>query len=193
MADSIRAFFALQPDDDALDFLTNRIQLFRAHGWERFGRFLPLDTLHLTLRFFPGASPETLERLEAGAATICRASGPVDYEIGPCQLFPRVARARIVAATVKPSAGLKELARRLEELSVECGFAPEKRIFKPHITLARLKNGMKRPNLPSRPGAIPQRAAALFLMRSDLHPEGAVHTELARFALGDDEEEDEDF
>lgn len=179
-----RFFLALRPDDDGLDFLTNRIQHFRGSGWERFGRFIPTDDLHLTLRFLGELEDEKLEQIQQGAAEISERTGTVNYEINRAVLFPRVSRARIIATKVVASPELKALARELEQLATDSGLEPETRLFRPHITIARLKHGQKRPNLPSRPGAISQKAEELLLMESRTGENGTYfYSEFAAFPL----------
>ncbi len=181
---SVRVFFALIPSENALEFLHHRVRAFRAAGWERLGRFVPLHQLHLTLRFL-GEIPESTTGLLAGrAAELAAECAPVTYEIGPACLFPRVSRARIVAAPVQPSAELKALVKSLESLATDAGLEPETRVFKPHYTLARLKNAMRRPNLPNRPGTFLETATALHFIESTLGPEGAIYTSRGEFALG---------
>ncbi len=185
MAQSLRSFFALRPDEEGLDFLSNRIQLFRGVGWERFGRFIPSDDLHLTLRFLGNLEEDVAEKIRAGAAEIAKQTHPFPFEIDRCILFPRVSRARIIAAKVSPSPELKQLARDLEELAVSCGLEPEERPFRPHITLARLKQANKRPNLPSRPGTKGQVAETFSLLESGNGPEDTVsYAETESYTLG---------
>ncbi len=186
MAKRARCFFAIRPDDGGLDFLTDRIQLFRARGWERFGRFIPAEDIHLTLRFLGEVEPGALEDLTAGAREIAGHASPARYEIGRCVLFPRVSRARIIAARITPSDELKQLQAKLEQLAVDCGLEQETRVFRPHITIARLKKGLKRPNLPSRPGTIGQRVESFRLLESRFgEAETVAYREGELFSLGE--------
>jgi 2'-5' RNA ligase len=47
---------------------------------------------------------------------------------------------RVLYAAVEPSAPLEALARAHDRAARQAGLAPEKRAFKPHVTLARLRN-----------------------------------------------------
>ncbi len=184
MGKRIRAFFALKPDEDGIDFLTNRIQLFRGRGLEHYGRFIQSEDLHLTMRFLGECEEEVLTQVRGQAAEIAQGLEPVSYEIERCIYFPRVARARVIAAEVNASEELKQLARRLEHMAVELGFKPERWSFKPHITIARLRQGLKRPNLPNRPGAIDQVARELLLLESLGTELGAEYGLIESFPLG---------
>jgi 2'-5' RNA ligase len=65
-------------------------------------------------------------------------------------------------------------------------YRPEKRPFWPHVTLARVKRGLRRvPPLPASPGppADAFEARDLTLYRSTLRPQGAIYEPLARTTL----------
>lgn len=181
MAKPVRYFFALVPGESGIHFLRERIDLFRGRGWEKFGHFVQLEDLHLTLRFLGEIPEETSIALQAGATEIARRTAPFSYGMGPCHLFPRVSRARVIAARVDPGEVLPKLVRNLEELCVRNGLPGEDRIFRPHLTLARLRNQMKRPNLPSRAGETIQRATHFRLLRTNLGSGPEDYEEVARF------------
>jgi 2'-5' RNA ligase len=68
---------------------------------------------------------------------------------------------------------------------LRAGFSPEERAFRPHLTLGRVRD-RAHPELAAA-GALaaePFRVAEVVLFRSDLHPDGAVHTPLERMPLG---------
>lgn len=183
MAQPVRYFFALVPDETGIDFLLERINLYRGRGWERLGRFVALGDLHLTLRFLGEISEETSANLQSGATAIASRTGPFSYTIGPGLLFPRVSRARVVAAKVIPGQDLQLLVRQLETLCVESGLPGDDRLFRPHITLARLRNQMKRPNLPGRTGEILQHATHFRLLRTNQGSGSEAYEEVTRFPL----------
>jgi len=193
MAKKRRVFFALKPDDEGIDFLTNRIQLYRGRGFERFGRFIQSEDLHLTIRFIGEVEPEVLDTFIERAAVIAQGSQAIHYKIDRCVYFPRVSRARVIAAQVIGTPELKALAQQMEALAVELGCEPEKWGFKPHITIARLKKGMNRPNLPNRPGAVEQKATEMLLLESTMSDMGAEYEVIQTFSLGDASGSDDDF
>jgi len=159
------------------------MELLRARGWERYARFVESADLHLTLRFLGEISEETMDVLRENALELAARTEPVSYEIGRPALFPRVSRARVIAARVTPSGELRALVRELEALSQRAGLEAETRLFRPHITLARLRRGTIRPHLPSRPGTVPQQASSLSLLRTHLGDSSAAYEEVSRFPL----------
>lgn len=183
MSKPLRSFFALVPDEAGIAFLLERMGLFRSRGWEKFGRFVAPGDIHLTLRFLGEIDEPTSLQLQAGAAEVARQTAPFTYTIERSVLFPRVSRARIIAAKVQPNEALQGLARALEQVCVKAGLPPEERLFRPHLTLARLRNQMKRPNLPGKTGSILQHPPGLFLLRTSQGSTADAYEEVARFSF----------
>jgi 2'-5' RNA ligase len=71
----------------------------------------------------------------------------------------------------------------------DLGFEPEDRKFSPHLTVARVKFLRKKDDWQQWIGAIADRelggfeAGRVSLMKSELHPTGAVYTEIANVQL----------
>jgi 2'-5' RNA ligase len=64
-----------------------------------------------------------------------------------------------------------------ERVAVAAGFLAEPRPFRPHLTLARWRDRVRRPDLPDVDlGAA--RVDRLILYRSDIHPSGSAYTAL---------------
>jgi 2'-5' RNA ligase len=173
-----RLFFALVPDEPCLRFLESQQANLKRCGWERYCRFSPREALHLTVRFLGAVGEETLPPLLERVRSGLTEGKPFDYEVGKPMLFPRVSRAKVVAARVEPNFRLKQLARVLEESAVAVGLPGNELPFRPHITLARLKSSASRPNLPVTGGQVSVNADRLVLFTSDLTPAGPVYREL---------------
>lgn len=87
----------------------------------------------------------------------------------------------------EPLAGL---AARVERCLADAGFPPEERSFSPHVTLGRVREPRRNPELAAAIDAAATRrfgersVSAISLMRSDLSPRGARYTELLSVPLG---------
>jgi 2'-5' RNA ligase len=158
-------------------------------GW----RWVRPESIHLTLRFLGevDADRDALAR-EAWSRAAAR-SQPFVIRLGGIGRFPRGGRARVLWIGIEEIGGsrrLEELAERVEAAARERGFDPEKRPFKPHLTLARAQRGAG----PAWQEDITVDRAEEFsvdrmvLFRSQLHPGGARYTALDHFMLkGGDE------
>lgn len=173
-------------------------------------RVTPAENLHLTLRFFGEMPPEAAEVLETqlrvrfaaeAAALRERAALPSEITLPPEIALPRLTarpltgQHRMVWAEVAEGPGcagfLAALAEAAERAALAAGLPPEPRPFTPHVTLARLRRRAAR--IP--PGALERAAPGggpwpnpfpvgeITLLRSTLHPEGAVYDGIASFPL----------
>jgi 2'-5' RNA ligase len=84
---------------------------------------------------------------------------------------------------------LQSLCSGIEDALAELGFAREKRGFKPHLTLARMKSPVAPRDLLAAVEQVgnyeprPLRARHLILYKSDLRPQGAVYTPMVEIDL----------
>lgn len=97
------------------------------------------DEAHLTVRFI-GDVPS--DRIDAARQVLHRAAPriqPFDITLGRMGVFPESGPVSVLWIGVQEGGALlAALARLVEEELVGCGFAPEKRAYVPHITLARV-------------------------------------------------------
>ena len=95
----------------------------------------PAD-MHLTLRFFGDTGGHTARELIASLAEI-------EHDVFPLRVIGAGAFGgndpHTVWAGIEPSPQLDALARAHEKAARNAGLAPETRTYKPHITLARLR------------------------------------------------------
>jgi len=176
-----RVFLALRPDAEALRFLASHQEHLKRCGWERYGRFVPSETFHLTVRFLGTVGPDVVTALLAKAAELAAATPDFTYELGRAVLFPRVSRAKILAAKVTPHPSLRSLSRAANQLARDLGLPEDEHAYRPHVTLARLKPASSRPNVPSLGGQCPSAAGHLVVYASDLAADGATYRELGAF------------
>lgn len=149
------------------------------------------ESLHVTLAFLGYLSEKEIGRL-GEIVTRLRSPAPT-IELDDPVARPSLARARLFALPAG-SAGAVALQAELEEGLVAARlYAPEKRQFWPHVTVARVRSagrGSKRPmTVEKPPGGLPEelldpaRCVRVTLYRSELNPMGARYTPLARVEL----------
>ncbi len=124
-----RLFFALWPDDGLRDWMG---KLVRHHLHNR-GRPVRRENLHITLVFLGSVDAPRRACVEAAAAAI--RGQPFALELDRLSWWPRP---RVVFAAVsRPPSALLELVGELKRACGECGFEPERRPYRAHLTLAR--------------------------------------------------------
>jgi RNA 2',3'-cyclic 3'-phosphodiesterase len=144
------------------------------------------EAIHLTLAFLgrrPASDVPAIDRVLRDAA-------------GPAAVAPRLAlggalllpprRARVLCAVVAdPDGTLGSLQARVSDGLAEAGvYVPEKRPFRAHATVARLRPRARAPrSLDVAPEPLEFAGEALTLFESRLHPSGARYEALARVKL----------
>ena len=178
----MRLFAALPLSPEAIERLT-RFRL-RLSGPNDGLRWSTPEQWHITLQFY-GEVDEERARCLAGAFTHFIVQRAPEVVLDGLERFPAKG---ILYASVALSPSLQLLQSDVAELGRTCGFVPEPRPFRPHITLARSKgrtgfgtlDRLARPELPSFGTEIRWMADELLLLRSVLRPQGAEYVVTAR-------------
>lgn len=144
-------------------------------------RVVRREQLHVTLKFLGDADeplvPEIAERLSRSYA----AAKAFDWRLRGIGAFPSLARPSVVWAGAEDGGRFASLAEAAERSCEPLGFPREGRVFRPHVTVARIKfrppPALKR--LIETEAVVdfgPQRAKEVVLFRSELGRVGPVHT-----------------
>jgi len=112
-------------------------ELFRLRMPLPGARWLKPESCHITLRFAGDIGNAEAREFIANLAMI--ETDGFELRISGLGAFGG-ADPRSIFAAVDPQLELEELARRHEKAARNAGLAPDTRAFRPHVTLARLKN-----------------------------------------------------
>ena len=180
----VRAFFALELGDDARAACTERVEQLRSRPNGDAVRWANTQGYHLTLRFLGNVEREGIPELTKRAADELAGIAPFAARLGAVVVFPSPRSPRVVAASVEPEEPLVALAEHLETAVVAAGLAPEKRRFRAHLTLGRVRS-RRFPSVDgiTLAGTPPVPVGEVVLYQSDLHREGAVYSVLDRIPL----------
>jgi 2'-5' RNA ligase len=181
-----RLFVAVDPPasvcDELVEWARGIAVSARAGGSARRSlRLLEAESLHLTLCFLGSRPVAEIEAL-SDALAAC-AEHACELSLGaPLWLPPRRPHALVVEVHDRDG-GLSRLQARLSEsLASVSGWRPERRRFRPHITLARGRGPRRELALAATPRLefVPE---AIVLYRSWLEPDGANYEALASSEL----------
>ena len=161
-----RLFLAVFPPVEVMELLDQlerpEAEGLRWTGWEQW---------HITLRFLgeaeQGEVEDSLRGFRGSASTV--RLGPASKRLG----------ARLLAL---PADGLSELAAEVQSRTEGIGQPPERRRFTGHLTLARARKRMPG-TVVGLPFAAQFQATELWLVSSQLHPDGARYTRLCHWPL----------
>lgn len=148
-------------------------------------KMVPLDRLHITLAFLGEVGSEAAE---AARLVVSEREGSIGgtVDLGGFVLLPGPTKARVVALGVEDAEGvLSGLHRVIEAGLVDAGaMEPERRPFRPHLTIARSRRGGRvHPKSDSPRGRLPVRSVCLY--QSRLTREGARYEVLTEAILRD--------
>ncbi len=154
-------------------------------------RWIPPHNYHITLKFLGEVGDKLLPGLVDAASAAAAAVGPFELSFVRFGAFPNVSRPRVLFYDADRGSGeLARLAARLEEELVPLGFERDRRRFRAHMTLARVRNRIGPEvqrvleSIPDLPGTAAQGVDRFVLMQSTLARSGARYEELASFPLG---------
>jgi len=184
---SIRSFLAVDPPREIIDAI-GMIQDRLRKNIQGDIRWVRPQGIHLTLKFFGAISESDVANISLVVENTTSNIAPFTLGIKRVGAFPDVKRPRVLWLGM--DGDVDTLTRLQKEVDAELqkyGFEKEDRTFRPHLTLARIKDprgliGLakimeKRENYEA--GSFS--AAGLNLFKSDLTPKGAVYTKLAYF------------
>ena len=177
----VRLFFSVPVSEEARAAASGALRAMKRAAGDAPLSWTKDDQLHFTLAFLGEQPEEALLRLREAAAS-CAGVRAFDLSLSGAGAFPDPRRPRVLWL------GTEEGAREMEDLAAclarglrSAGFALEKRPFRAHLTVARVRPGGER--AASRalgaapPGEIARmRVDRLSLMQSQLSPHGAKHS-----------------
>jgi 2'-5' RNA ligase len=188
MVDTIRSFVAFNLPSDIIDHASALQSDLKARGLRL--RWVRPQNIHLTLKFL-GDIPEAVVA-DAGQALerASRGVAPLELTIQGMGVFPGIRRARVLWVGLGGQVeALQSLYSRIEDELADLGFAREKRGFKAHLTLARMKGPVAPRDLLAAVEETgnyqprPFLARRLILYKSDLRPQGAIYTPMVEIDL----------
>ncbi|MBN2072014.1 MAG: RNA 2',3'-cyclic phosphodiesterase [Candidatus Krumholzibacteriota bacterium] len=185
----IRVFYAVRISNDVKEMVTAAIERSSLSGvpW----RWIDPASYHLTIRFIG----ETDERMIAALGRAGRAAAadcsPFTVRFGSLGGFPDLARPRVLFFNVEEGGQeLSGLASNVEREIEYLGFERDKRPFRSHLTLARVKRPIDErirrglSSVEKLPADAEQIVSRLLLMRSHLAKTGAIYEVLDEFPMG---------
>jgi 2'-5' RNA ligase len=150
------------------------------------GRLAIVDpaNLHITLKFLGEVDPAQIEPIIEALRSV--RAVPFDLTVGhPVCNPPR--RPRVIWCDVADGGESAALARQVDDLLLPFGFARETRPFRPHVTLARVKEF--HPSQCREVECLPReplgrcRVEEIRLKKSTLTPRGSIYEDLAEVPL----------
>ena len=190
----MRAFLAASPDDSLRERVTVLQQQLKAEAarsnTSRISWTRP-ETIHLTFRFFLELDERLVASMHDAIETATRESSAIRIPLSRLGAFPRTLAPRVIwigpPAEWEGSADRRRLVRLAAAIDQACaglGLAPDDKSWRPHLTLARIKEGERGVGHALSDAGLFEKLAlsdtlnvdSISLIRSDAGPAGHVHT-----------------
>jgi len=183
----IRSFIAIELPDE-LKQLLRRLQTQLKAGQHPSVKWVDPNGIHLTLKFLGTIGSHQVGDIAKVIRESAEGFSPFHLQVSELGVFPNLKRVRVVWVGLGGQvARLGQLQRRLESGLNSLGFTAESRAFKPHLTLARVRDQAS----PAEQSSLGQliadtgltisyafRADTISLMKSTLTREGAIYHQI---------------
>ena len=189
MQQTIRTFIALELPREVKGLLQEVQQALKRLKIR--ARWVRPENIHLTLKFLGDVNPDAVDGI--GDAMIRAADGipSLVLSVKGIGVFPGTKRPRVIWVGLEgDTRSLFALQDHMEEKLAEVGFPKDKRSFKAHLTLGRIKQAAN----PAVIHRMMNQYAGLsseeftcrqvILFKSDLKPSGAVYSKLKQVNFG---------
>jgi 2'-5' RNA ligase len=145
-------------------------------------RWVPAGNLHMTLAFLGDISAGELEAVKTGFAGAYATNRQLKFQLSALGRFPN-SRGHIIALTGAVNEPLLALAMATRDMLSRCGLDFERKKFRPHITLARVRNPRHPVVNIDQQVNIDMDIKRVVLYRSTLTGSGSIHTPLVNTDL----------
>ena len=147
------------------------------------------ENIHITLKFLGDVDESLVEDLASIMTKACQGIEPFSITLKGTGVFPNPQYIKIIWVGIENSENLGIIAHRIDEETAHLGFTREKRGFKAHLTIGRVKSAVHKERLIQiienycavEFGEVP--IDTLKLKKSDLRPEGPIYTEIKTIQL----------
>lgn len=182
----LRAFIAIELPADLQQKAHKATAVFR-RGIDSLVRWIPVENMHLTLKFLGDVSQPNVEFLVQMLRQQADLVAPFTIQLAGLGCFPSPKRPRVIYIGVQAPAGLGTLQREIESASRRLGYESEERPFSPHLTLGRVRQNVSASDQQNIRRAVEgtqvdalgsARVDSLHLFKSELRPSGSVYTRL---------------
>jgi 2'-5' RNA ligase len=150
-------------------------------------RWVSVENMHLTLKFFGDVSPSSLEFLIQMLRNEADTVSCFNIHLTGLGAFPSLKRPRVIYIGIQAPPALDTLQRGIESASRRLGYEAEERSFSAHLTLGRVKQNISATDQQKIRHAIEgtqvdlpgtARVDSVHLYKSELKPSGSVYTRL---------------
>ncbi len=190
--EQIRSFIAIElPEELKRDLVNIQIQLQSASRVPV--KWVDPKGIHLTLKFLGNIDVSITGKVTEAIEEAVRGVHPFHLGVGGLGVFPSMKRVQVVWVGLSGEVDqLSQLQQRIESSLAPLGFAPERRPFAPHLTLARIRDRATQDERQDLGKLVAGttfetgcriKVDSVHLMKSQLTREGAIYSKISSIKL----------
>ena len=190
MSNTIRTFIAIELPETIISAISKVQEGVKSYGFNI--RWVHPENIHLTLKFLGDTKEDETDKIAKVIFESVKTYSPISLFAKGIGVFPGIKRPRVIWAGISGHLNpLFKLQKKLENGIEMLGFKKEKRPFRAHLTLGRIKDRID----PKRFGDTLRAfggfesetfyADKVILYKSELKPTGAVYTQLVSVPFGE--------
>lgn len=189
--ETVRAFIAVPASDDVRRVVEEVVKGLRWTGADV--KWVESRNLHITLKFLGNVPLDDVDNLRSALREALRENRAFDLSVRRVGCFPEGGRApRVIWVGLEGEVDrLKDITAVVEDTCARLGFERDKRAFKAHLTIGRVRRGSRRLRELTQAvesagfNPLKLRVDRVNLVRSRLSPKGPTYTVLESVALED--------
>ena len=182
----LRAFLAIDVDEDLKAKMYKIIKQFKQIDANI--KYVDLENLHLTLKFFGDIDTEGIDLLSSKIAGVVSNFDNFTVKIKGCGAFPNTKRIKVIWLGIDEDEIIKKLHDELDKEFVKLGFDKDKK-FSSHLTIGRMRNAKGKEKVKSTIEEFKEveigemTVDKIVLKKSTLTPQGPIYEDLEIFEL----------
>jgi 2'-5' RNA ligase len=189
MSKTIRTFIAIDIPENIISKFRELQESLKVYDFKI--RWVRPENIHLTLKFLGDVEAAKIGEIAETISKIVEGYTPISLKANGIGVFPGIKRPSVLwVGLTGQLESLVRLQKTLDENLKVLGFPGEKRPFKGHLTMGRIKAKIDVKKFGDALTAFRNfesetfTAGKIVLYKSELKPSGAVYTELASASLG---------
>ena len=137
--EQVRSFIAIELPDE-LKLKLSQLEARLKMGEQPWVKWVDPYSIHLTLKFLGSIAADRVGEITRAMEETVQGMLPFHLEVKDLGVFPNLRRVQVAWVGIRGEVDkLAQLQQRIESNLAHLGFAPESRLFTPHLTLARLR------------------------------------------------------
>jgi 2'-5' RNA ligase len=189
MAKAVRTFIAIELPQEVREYLESRQTDLASAGGDV--KWVRPDDIHLTLAFLGNVPVEEIAAVAAAVRGAAAGMEPIRLRAGGAGCFPPRGRPRVVWIGIEePTGALARLQGAVARATERFAEKPERREYKAHLTVGRVRGGRGAEELSEAVAALADaegpefEAAEVVIFESVLAREGPTYMPLASVPFG---------